>query len=94
MIRKTVFVLANLIVISLAAVYLYDAWNVNRFAGVGGREEFRRQKLEQLDRMESRLDHLAEDVRERELAAIAEQRRELDSGLPAVEFGDELRRVK
>lgn len=92
--RRVLFVAANIAVVSLAALHLWDSYNVNRFAGVGGPDEFRRQKIEQLDRLRTKLDQLPEDVREREEAAIAEQIRELETGARAGELGEELRRVR
>lgn len=92
--RRVLFAAANIAVVSLAALHLWDAYQVNRFAGVGGPDEYRKQKIEQLDRMRTKLDHLPEDVREREEAAIAEQIRELETGAAVNELGNELRRVK
>jgi hypothetical protein len=94
MIRKILFVTANLCVLALAGVHLYDAWNVNRFAGVGGHVVYYQARLKQLEDARNRLDHLTPEVREAEEAAIEEQIRELQTGSKAVEFGDELRRVK
>lgn len=92
--RRVLFVAANIAVVSLVALHLWDSYNVNRFAGVGGPDEYRKQKIEQLDRMRTKLDHLPEEVREREEAAIADQIRELETGAKAGELGEELRRVK
>lgn len=92
--RRISFVAANVAVISLAGMHLWDSWNVNRFAGVGGPAEYRSQKIKQLERLRTKLDHLPEDVREREEAAIAEQIRELETGSRAGELGEELRRVR
>jgi hypothetical protein len=92
--RRVLFFAANLAVVSLAVLHLWDSYNVNRFAGVGGPDEFRKQKIEQLERMRTKLDHLPEDVREREEAAIVEQIRELETGAKVEELGEELRRVK
>jgi len=92
--RRVLFFAANLAIVSLAVLHLWDSYNVNRFAGVGGPDEFRKQKIEQLERMRTKLDHLPEDVREREEAAIVEQIRELETGAKVEELGEELRRVK
>ena len=92
--RRVLFVAANIAVVSLAVLHLWDTYNVNRFAGVGGPDEFRKQKVEQLERLRTKLDHLPEDVRDREEAAIAEQIRELETGAAVGELGNELRRVK
>lgn len=94
MIRRVLFVVANLVVLGLAGVHLWDSYNVHRFAGVGGQEEYRRQKIEQLDQLRTKLDHLPEDVREREEMAIEEQIRELETGAAVGELGNELRRVR
>jgi hypothetical protein len=94
MIRKTLFILANGVVITLMGVHCLDSYNVNRFAGVGGQEAYQTARLEQLRQARKRLDHLAPDVRAAEQAAIDEQILELEAGLPAAELGDELRRVK
>lgn len=94
MIRKTIFVAANLAVLTLAGVHLWDSWQENRFAGVGGPDEYRRAKYEQIERLRGKLDHLSAETRETEEAAIAEQIRELETGSKAGELGGELRRVK
>lgn len=94
MTRRVLFIAANLSVVILAVLHLWDSYNVNRFSGVGGPDEFRKQKIEQLERLRTKLGHLPEDVREREEAAIAEQIRELETGAKAGELGEELRRVK
>jgi hypothetical protein len=94
MIRKTLFILANAAVLTLMGVHCFDAYNVNRFAGVGGPEVYRAARLAQLEQARERLGHLTPEVREAEEAAIADQIRELETGLPVAEFGDELRRVK
>jgi hypothetical protein len=92
--RRTLFILANAVVIVLAAVHLHDAWHVNRFAGVGGPEVYKAARLEQLEQARNRIGHLDADVAERELASIDEQIAELRSGAEAGELGAELRRVK
>jgi hypothetical protein len=92
--RRTLFILANAVVIGLAFVHLYDAWQVNRFAGVGGPEVYRAARLEQLEQARNRIGHLEADVAERELAAIDEQIAELRNGSEAGELGGELWRVK
>lgn len=94
MIRRTLLILANVVVLGLMALHLYDSYNVNRFAGVGGPEEFRRQKYEQLERLRGKLDHLPADQQEQERRRIEDQIAELEAGLPAVELGEEVRRVK
>lgn len=92
--RKALFILANAVVFGLAVVHLYDGWQVNRFAGVGGSEVYRAARLEQLEQARNRTGHLDPDVAERELAAIDEQIAELRNGSDAGEYGAELRRVK
>jgi hypothetical protein len=92
--RRALFILANAVVISLAVVHLYDAWQVNCFAGVGGPEVYKAARLAQLEQARNRIGHLEADVAERELAAIDEQIAELWNGSEAGELGGELRRVK
>ena len=94
MIRKTLFWLANAVVLSLVAVHGYDAYKVNRFAGVGGQEAYRSARLAQLEHARGRLDHLTPEVRAAEERAIDEQILELEAGLPVAEIGEEARRVK
>jgi hypothetical protein len=94
MIRKAFFVIANLTVLSLAGVHCYQGYQVNRFAGVGGPEEYRRQKYEQLERLRGKLGYLPEDARKLEERRIDDQIAELEAGLPAAEVGEELRRLK
>lgn len=94
MIRKTLFVLANAVVLSLIGIHGYDAYHVNRFAGVGGRDVYHAARLEQLRQARGRLDHLTPDVRAAEERAIDEQMLELEAGLPVAEIGEEVRRVK
>lgn len=94
MIRKTLFIAANLAVLTLGAMHVWDSWQVNRFAGVGGPAEYQRAKLEQLERLRTKLDHLPPEAREVEEAAIADQIRELETGEKAGELGAELRRIK
>lgn len=93
MVRKAIFILANFVVIGLIALHLHDSYNVGRFSGVGGPDEYRRQKYEQLERLRGKLDHLPEDVRRIEQRRIDDQIAELEAGLPTVELGDDLRRV-
>ena len=92
--RKLIFVAINGLVLAGAALHLYDSHKVNRFAGVGGPEEFRRQKYEQLERLRNNLNHLPEGLREQEERRIDDQLDELDFNLPVVELGRELRRIK
>ena len=92
--RKTLFIAANLAVLTLASVHLWDSWQANRFAGVGGPDEYRRAKYEQIERLRGKLDHLPAEIREAEEAAIAEQLLELETGAKARELGGELRRIK
>jgi len=92
--RRALFIAANVAVLSLAAIHCYDAWQVNRFAGVGGVEEYRRQKYEQLDRLKTKLDHLPPEIREQELRWIEDQIRELETGGGVAEIGAETRRMK
>ena len=94
MIRKTILISANVVVLGLMALHLHQSREVNRFAGVGGPEEFRRQKYEQLERLRDKLDHLPEEARRLEERRIDDQIAEMEAGLPTVELGDELRRVK
>jgi len=94
MIRKTLFILANAAVLALMGVHCFDAYQVNRFAGVGGPEAYQTARLEQLRQARERLDHLAPEVRAAEEIAIDEQILELEAGLPVIELGKELRRVK
>lgn len=92
--RKLIFVTINGLVLAGFALHLYDSYNVNRFASVGGPEEFRRQKYEQLERLRSNLDHLPAKLREQEERRIDDQLDEIDFDLPVVELGRELRRIK
>ena len=94
MARRIIFIAANLCVLALAATHLYDAWQVNRFAGVGGHDVYYRERMAQLENARNRLDHLSPEVREAEEIAIEEQIRELQTGASVVEHGSELRRVK
>lgn len=94
MTRRALFIAANVAVLALMGTHCYDAWHVNRFAGVGGPAEYRRQKYEQLERLRGKLDHLPPDVREVELRRIDDQIRELETGGAVAEIGDETRRVK
>jgi len=94
MIRKAVFIFANVVVLGLAGIHLHDAYRVNRFAGVGGPDEYRRQKYEQLERLRGKLGHLPEDARKIEERRIDDQIAELEAGLPVAEIGEEMRRVK
>lgn len=94
MARRIIFIAANLCVLALAAVHLYDAWKVNRFAGVGGQAVYYRERMAQLKVAKERHGHLSPEVREAEEAAIEEQIRELESGESVGELGGELRRVK
>ena len=94
MIRKVLFIVANCVVLGSMALHLYKSREVNRFAGVGGPDEFRRQKYEQLERLRGKLDHLPEDVRRVEERRIDDQIAEMEAGLPTVEIGKEARRVK
>lgn len=92
--RRAIFILANVVVIGLAAVHLWDAWQVNRFAGVGGPEVYRAGRMAQLKQARERLGHLDPEVAERERIAIDEQIDELLTGADVAEIGNELRRVK
>lgn len=94
MIRKMLFLAANAAVLTLAGMHCYQGYQVNRFAGVGGIEEFRRQKYEQLERLRARLDYLPDDVRRVEERRIEDQIAEMEAGLPTVELGQEVRRIK
>jgi hypothetical protein len=94
MIRKTLFWLANAVVLSLIGVHWYDAYNVNRFAGVGGQEAYRAARLAQLEHARARLSHLTPEIRAIEELAIDEQILELEAALPVAEIGAETRRVK
>lgn len=94
MTRKLIFAAANAAVLTLIGVHLWGSWEVNRFSGVGGPDEYRRQKLEQLERLRTKLEYLPPEAREAEEAAIAEQLLELRTGSKAGELGAELRRVK
>ena len=94
MIRKVLFIVANCVVLGSMALHLYQSREVNRFAGVGGPDEFRRQKYEQLERLRGKLDHLPEQLRKIEERRIEDQIAELEIGLPIVELGKEVRRVK
>lgn len=67
---------------------------VNGFSGVGGREEYERQRVKHLDRLR-RNEHVKDKaVRERDAAAIEAEIDELGRGFPVPEIGEELRRVK
>jgi hypothetical protein len=94
MIRRTLLILANVVVLGLMALHLHDGYQVNRFAGVGGPEEYRRQKYEQLERLLCKLDHLPPEQQEQERRRIDDQIAEMEAGLPTVELGKELRRLK
>jgi hypothetical protein len=94
MIRRKLLILANVVVLGLMAMHLHDSYQVNRFAGVGGPEEYRRQKYEQLERLRGKLAHLPEEARRLEERRIDDQIAEMEAGLPTVELGKELRRLK
>lgn len=68
--------------------------HVNNFSGVGGREEYERQRAKHLDRLR-RNEHVKDEaVRVRDAAAIEAEFDELGRGFPVQEVGEELRRVK
>jgi hypothetical protein len=67
---------------------------INGFSGVGGRQEYERQRAKHLDRLR-RNEHVKDDaVRERDAAAIEAEIDELGRGFPVQELGEEVRRVK
>lgn len=72
---------------------IYDQ-RVNGFAGVGGPEEFARQRAIHLERL-AKNDHVNDPkVRAQDAAAIDSELDDLRLRLPAQELGDELKRIR
>lgn len=72
---------------------IYDQ-RVNGFAGVGGPEEFARQRAAHLERLRKN-DHVIDPkVRAQDAIAIDGELDDLRLSLPAQELGEELRRIR